>query len=634
MKRFFKLFSSIQFDQTWRWLGWLILLSTVFSWGLGFYYLTAIFPIHLPFVSTTSQVTITVMIIITFAVHFLMLTSIWLTFTLLPGILLVRHRSLWLSLWAVMTMVFAALVLLVDGYIFHLYRFHLNAAIVQFIVSGEINEIFALSSREWQLSLAIVITLALVSFGLTQLAWYLARHPTGWRLGHKITLTAITLLGLSYVSFALTASQNSNDFSLHTKALPWYDTLLTTLLPLPLPAGRNLDTFSSDKFNQLTQATLPLRYPLHPLECQTPQNPPNIVIILVDTWRPDTITPTLMPFVDAFRQRTWQFTQHYSGGNSTRAGLVSLFYSIAGTYWSALLKEKRRPVLLEVLADQGYQLKIFNSGVIYVPQYHQTLYYGIDDLRLKTPGETAAERDQVITKEFVEFIQERSADAPPFFNFLHYDSAHSYCLKQHYPTPSFQDIEACNRLLLDANTDPTPLVKRYHNATRFVDSQIKQVLQALEQQPGGLSNTLVIITSDHGQEFNDNGNNYWEHASGYTDYQLHVPLLIYWPNQSPKIYTHLTTHYDIVPTLLQEISSCRNPIADYSMGYHLLDSRDRSTIFVSSYSNFGIVEPHQVTTIFTSGNIVVTDRQGNVLPEAKPSAIGNALTSMRRYFKE
>ena len=55
---------------------------------------------------------------------------------------------------------------------------------------------------------------------------------------------------------------------------------------------------------------------------------------------------------------------------------------------------------------------------------------------------------------------------------------------------------------------------------------------------------------------------YWVHASAYTPYQLHVPLLVYWPGKTPQVYSYFITHYDIVPTLMTEIFGCQNPLAD------------------------------------------------------------------------
>jgi membrane-anchored protein YejM (alkaline phosphatase superfamily) len=39
----------------------------------------------------------------------------------------------------------------------------------------------------------------------------------------------------------------------------------------------------------------------------------------------------------------------------------------------------------------------------------------------------------------------------------------------------------------------------------------------------------VIVTSDHGEEFNDTGKNYWGHNGNFSPYQVAVPLLVRGP---------------------------------------------------------------------------------------------------------
>ncbi|MDP2514042.1 sulfatase-like hydrolase/transferase [Photobacterium damselae subsp. piscicida] len=49
---------------------------------------------------------------------------------------------------------------------------------------------------------------------------------------------------------------------------------------------------------------------------------------------------------------------------------------------------------------------------------------------------------------------------------------------------------------------------RYKNALFYIDGLIAKVLKHID-----LQNTIIVITSDHGQEFNDNKQNYWGHSA-------------------------------------------------------------------------------------------------------------------------
>jgi len=159
-------------------------------------------------------------------------------------------------------------------------------------------------------------------------------------------------------------------------------------------------------------------------------------------------------------------------------------------------------------------------------------------------------------------------------------------------------------------------------------------LKSIEKQ-GYLKNSIVIFTSDHGQEFNDNRQNYWGHAGNFTKAQVQVPFVIYWPGEKPNKISYLTSGYDLVPTLLKRLFACKNPTADYSIGQHLW-ARDERLPFVlaGSYVNMGLIEPDRLTTLETSGSINITDTKAAPLANAKPriNTIKQALGLMRRYF--
>lgn len=128
-------------------------------------------------------------------------------------------------------------------------------------------------------------------------------------------------------------------------------------------------------------------------------------------------------------------------------------------------------------------------------------------------------------------------------------------------------------LALNNSMDPTPFFNLYKNCSYNIDLYIDKVLKALDEK-NLLENTIIIITGDHGQEFNENKKNYWGHSSNYSQYQINVPFMIYYPNiENPgKVYNHTTTHYDIVPTISKRFLGVENPYQDYSIGTDIYDS--------------------------------------------------------------
>ena len=298
-----------------------------------------------------------------------------------------------------------------------------------------------------------------------------------------------------------------------------------------------------------------------------------------------------------------------------------------------MLREQSGAVLFQQLLAEHYQTRVFFSADTDVPPFDKTIFAQLKELAAdQGQGNSAAVRDHHITQKFQQFMNDRNPQQP-FFAFMFYDTTHSYCaspdIKRIYPV----EYGSCERLLL-LRQAKTEAPNHYYNAVRFVDNEVQLLLSTLKDK-GLLDNTIVIITGDHGEEFNDNQQDYWGHGSNFTRYQIQTPLVIYWPNSTPKIVTQQTNHYDIAPYLMKEVLGCTNPVSDYSIGGDLLADSKRPYLLVGSYINMGIVGRDTISTLLTTGDIVISDKEARVLAEVKPD-IGNirrALLEMREYYK-
>ena len=108
--------------------------------------------------------------------------------------------------------------------------------------------------------------------------------------------------------------------------------------------------------------------------------------------------------------------------------------------------------------------------------------------------------------------------------------------------------EQGNRIGYDATeADRRQIQNLYYGGVTQADAAIGDVLDEL-RRTGALDNTLVIITSDHGEELGDHG--LWEHNWMY-ETNLRVPLIMCWPeglSQGVRVEA-LVESVDIVPTI-------------------------------------------------------------------------------------
>jgi arylsulfatase A-like enzyme len=137
-------------------------------------------------------------------------------------------------------------------------------------------------------------------------------------------------------------------------------------------------------------------------------------------------------------------------------------------------------------------------------------------------------------------ISQRSRVRRPFFVFLNYFDAHDPYLP---PSPFDQNggpktprdyFLIRHWWVLEKDKLPPEEVRvaqdAYEGAIAYLDHQLGLLFDALEQR-GVLQNTLVIITSDHGEHFGER--QLFCHGNSLYRPLLHVPLLIRFPSRAP-----------------------------------------------------------------------------------------------------
>jgi hypothetical protein len=94
------------------------------------------------------------------------------------------------------------------------------------------------------------------------------------------------------------------------------------------------------------------------------------------------------------------------------------------------------------------------------------------------------------------------------------------------------------------------LLAKYNGAVRYVDQQIGRLFDVLREERL-LEDTLIIITSDHGESLTEH-DIFFDHHGLY-DVTTHVPLILYYPKafSEPKRVKGLVQHIDLAPTLYE-----------------------------------------------------------------------------------
>ncbi len=516
--------------------------------------------------------------------------------------------------------------IVIDIFVFSQYRFHLNGMVLNLLLGGAAEEIFTFSGVLWMWVALFVAAVILFEWWLARRIWRFVLTTPGKRYGYLVTTVLFGVFLAGNVMHAWADANSYTPITRQARILPAYQPL--TARDWFIEHGW-ADPDAVQQRYRIGRAT-GLDYPRSPLQCEPPDRLLNILYIVVDSWRFDTMTERATPNIHRLARQSLVFENHYSGANSTRTGIFSLFYGIPGTYWHAMLAEQRGAVFIEQLLRQDYRLGIFASAKLFSPEFDRTVFVEVENLRLRSKGSSPRERDRNITEEFLDFLD---GTEQPFFGFLFYDSPHGYDFPPDYPLVFQPSWKAVNYLLLDNDFDPAPFFNRYRNSVHFVDSLVGQVLDRLAVK-GLLESTVVVITGDHGQEFNDNRLNYWGHNGNFSPWQTRVPLVIHWPGREPQRISRRTSHFDIAPTLMQELLGCRNDMRDYSSGKHLIDGPPGSYLLLSSYGQFAVMEEQRITVVDELGHVDILGPDYRPLPGARlsPELMRSVMEEMSRFY--
>lgn len=556
----------------------------------------------------------------------------------LPGSLLVVGALLFkrplLTLIGILLASAGQLLLLLDTFVYSQYRFHLSGFVLELLL-GAGSQIFSFSWLTWALSLLGVAAMIIVQAVIARLLW---RHrPRAAWLGALLVLMLVAQAGVH---------------GWHAWADATYDTRITAITRhVPLYHGATAKRFflkrgliDAEAVRQHAEVSAlgaigsrsSLNYPTEPLACEQPERPLNILLIAIESLRADMLDPRWLPNISAFAERALVFRNHYSNGNATKPGIFSLFYGLPASYWDAFSAASTPPLLMQRMQQLGYDMTILASATLVSPAFDRNVFAGIKDLRLNTPGSVPWQRDLQITRDWLDFTEAyvRDGRSRPFFGFLFYDTTHSYRVPDDYPRiePYWKTV---NQLELGPNFDPEPYLNVYRTAVRYTDELIQRVLQDLETK-GLLEDTIVIVTSDHGQEFNDNRLNYWGHGSNFSDYQLKVPMVIHWPGKSPAVIDHLTEHFDVAPTLLQQALGCEaTPAEAISSGNSLFAATRRPWTIAHSYMNYALLLDDLQVVTHPAGSVEILQRDMTPAPKHRLPAdiVADVLKELSRFYK-
>lgn len=291
----------------------------------------------------------------------------------------------------------------------------------------------------------------------------------------------------------------------------------------------------------------------------------NVLMIVVDCMRPDAVRAlggehAITPEMDALVGSGTRFTRFFTSGSWTRASMVSFF---SANYPSSVGLETdsfslpldrrkafytmRPPQLPDHLEQQGYATGAVINNYFALPYAPTGVDHGfpyMNDIRHNRLD------NEVINRTAVEFMRRNRNRR--FFLYLHYESVHNY---PHRPFIH-------RRLPLPLHVRMDGRYREYLAGARRIDRYLGDLIRAVKKL-GLHRNTLVILTSDHGEVFDRKHDHVvpgfmfmrmrYQHARSVWDEVTHIPMVWVRPNRIPSgrtVPVQLPS-IDLAPSILE-----------------------------------------------------------------------------------
>lgn len=313
--------------------------------------------------------------------------------------------------------------------------------------------------------------------------------------------------------------------------------------------------------------------------CSKPA-PPNVVVIVLDTARPDYLSvyghprPT-SPFLEAFAKDGVRYDRAYSTSSWTLPAHASMFSGLLPAVHHATQQhpqiEDSAPLIAERLANAGYETAGFSNnpwvsqatGLARGFQHFQDKWKKVDRAEA-----TAATHPTVVGVK--EWLDARAKDKP-FFVFVNLIEPHMpYLPNWEAAQPFFPDqqswFNAVSKFFQKGKPhavkdrhygrkDPLSpeewkeLTSLYEGELRLTDAITQAIVEVVDAHSDP-ANTLVLLVSDHGENLGDHG--HLSHMFNLYDSNIRIALLARGPGfargTDEKKLVQIT---DIYPTLLR-----------------------------------------------------------------------------------
>lgn len=345
-------------------------------------------------------------------------------------------------------------------------------------------------------------------------------------------------------------------------------------------------------------------------------NGTNVLLIVLDTVRADRLscyneTLSTTPRIDAIAERGVRFENFYANAPWTLASHASLFTGMypAGhrATQETLRLSEEPPTMSEIFANVGYET--FGASANGVVSVASGLARGFDTFvetfRSEYRESVKAEDGHFNNIALRRFLESSSRDKP-FFAFLNYIAAHAPYDPPEPHRSQFLDpglapeqvreamgMRMADHYMRGAVTDAhfEIMNQLYNGEINYLDRWVSDLIDIL-RRAGRLENTIIVITSDHGENLGEHGD--LAHVFSIWNTLLEIPLIVVFPDGSHagEVRSDTGQLLDLFPTILNACGVDHDPRPEARDLFAPAAAETRGPVMAEYYY------PRQVLSIF------------------------------------
>lgn len=370
------------------------------------------------------------------------------------------------------------------------------------------------------------------------------------------------------------ASDLELGFKTPPRRLSWLRLSLSTTAGDAFDPGRKIDV------------RLPPSYLAASSQRERPEAPPHVFVYLIDTLRADSLTPygsprPASPSVERLAEDAVTYLDVWSASAWTLPSVVSI---LTGTYpYQHQIMQGRRklsddsvPTLSALLADAGYET--FGISQSFVASSQFGIHTGFHHFLLSDKLNRWELRSQEVRRHLLRGLRERERPEAPIFAYLHSVDPHGPYGPQgedrrfaeqtpgRLPPEMYTGKVFLSQGLAGDEQEVAHLRALYDGEVAYADRQLGAFVRLL-QYLGLYDDSLIVVLSDHGEEFGEHGG--FEHGRTMYEEMLQVPLIIKYPHSewAGETISQRVSTVDLVPTVLRVAGV--DPGGHHPGGHHL-----------------------------------------------------------------